>query len=181
MRIALVGSHNTGKTSLYGKMYSDPLFSGYEFFPEAVREVNKMGFPINEGATDASQLAMCALHLQHLTYKNIVTDRCLWDNFIYAWVINSQQNSRVSDLCVRTIESYFLDTINDIDLYVYCPIEFEMFNDGVRTVDKKFQKDIDNAFQSTCKFIPQERVLFVSGETPDRLEQIKSRVREILK
>ena len=181
MRIALVGSHNTGKTSLYDKMYADTMFSGYDFFPEAVREVSRMGFPINENTTDASQLAMCALHLKHLECKCMVTDRCLWDNFIYAWVINSYEKSKVSSLCVRTLESYFLNSIDKIDLYVYCPIEFDMFNDGFRTVDKKFQKDIDNAFQSTCKFIPQERVLFVSGETPERLEQIKSRVKEILK
>jgi len=74
-----------------------------------------------------------------------------------------------------------LDNIDDIDLYVYCPIEFEMFDDGVRTIDKKFQESIDKAFQSTCKFIPQEKVLFVSGETPERLEQIKNRVKEMTK
>ena len=66
MRIAIIGSHCTGKTTLMELMWSNINFEGYDFYSEAIREISRLHFPINEEADDSSQLAMCALHLLHL-------------------------------------------------------------------------------------------------------------------
>ena len=65
MRIAITGSHNTGKTSLINKLYPRIEFEGYDFYQEAVREVYRLGFPFNNESNDSSQLAMSSLHLLH--------------------------------------------------------------------------------------------------------------------
>lgn len=179
MRIALVGAHNTGKTSLFHRMYSNYKFSGHEFFPEVIREVQRNGFAINEHADDASQLAMCSYHLKHLHWANFVTDRCLLDNYVYAKVLSMAENPKVSFKCVETIYHYFDQTKNDIDLYIYCPISFEMRDDGLRTINKQFQVDIDNAFQNVLKCIPEEKILRVSGETDARFQQVLKRFNEL--
>lgn len=179
MRIALIGSHNTGKTSLYDKMYSKIDFSDFKFFPEVIREVAKLGFKINEESDDAAQLAMCAMHLKHLYVDNFVTDRCLLDNFVYAWVISTYENSSISMNCVRVLDMYFRKHKDDYDLYVYCPIEFDMKDDGFRTTNTKFQEDIDKTFRYMLNCINPEKVLYVSGETVDRYEQVLSKVKEL--
>lgn len=179
MKIALVGAHNTGKTCLFHRMQSCYKFEGYEFFPEVVREVQRSGFSINEGADDATQLAMCAHHLNHLTWENFVTDRCLLDNYVYAKVLSQYKNAKVSFPCVQTIYHYFDTTKDKIDFYIYCPISFEMREDGIRTIDKKFQEDIDTAFQNVLKCINPDKVLKVEGSTDERFDQVLKRFNEL--
>ena len=179
MKIALVGAHNTGKTSLFLRMYSNYKFAGHEFFPEVIREVQRNGFIINERADDATQLAMCAYHLNHLTWENFVTDRCLLDNYVYAFVLSKSEHPFVTTDCVEIIKKYFVQTMDKIDLYIYCPISFEMKEDGVRTVNKQFQEDIDRMFQSVLLPMPQEKILRVSGDTDNRFYQVLSRFNEM--
>ena len=179
MKIALVGAHNTGKTSLFLRMYSNYKFEGHEFFPEVIREVQRNGFTINEKANDATQLAMCAYHLNHLSWGNFVTDRCLLDNLVYATVLASSTDPYVSPRCVYILEQYYGITKDLIDLYIYCPISFEMRDDGLRTVDKKFQKAIDDEFQIMLTGIPEEKLLRVEGDTDARFEQVLKKYNEL--
>lgn len=179
MKIALVGAHNTGKTSLFLRMYSCYKFAGLEFFPEVIREVQRNGFRINENANDATQLAMCAYHLNHLSYENFVTDRCLLDNYVYAKVLSRSENPFVTTDCADIIKKYHAQNANKIDLYVYCPIYFEMRNDGVRTVNKEFQKAIDDEFQDMLRTLPNDKVLKVTGDTDERFEQVLKKFNEL--
>lgn len=179
MKIALVGAHNTGKTCLFHRMYSCYKFEGYEFFPEVIREVQRNGFAINERADDATQLAMCAYHLNHLSWKNFVTDRCLLDNLVYATVLANHSNPSVTPKCVNILEHYYGQTKDLIDLYIYCPISFEMSDDGVRTLNKQFQEDIDKEFQIMLNSIPEEKLLKVSGDTDTRFNQVLTKFNEM--
>ena len=107
---------------------------------------------------------------------SFVTDRCLLDNLVYAWVLASGENPTVSLDCVKTIDSYFRKTKDDIDLYIYCPIEFEMENDGVRTVNKEFQQIIDRTFNYMLKSISEDKILRVSGPSDERFKQVVNRL-----
>lgn len=179
MRIALVGAHNTGKTSLYNELYRKVELADHTFFPEVIREIVGMGFNINEVADDASQLAMCSLHLNHLKWNDMVTDRCLLDNLVYAWVLASGEEPTVTMDCVRFIDHYFLKHKDDYDLYVYCPIAFDMEDDGLRTTNREFQLAIDRTFIYMLQSIPENKILRVSGETPDRVQQVLNKIKEI--
>jgi GTPase SAR1 family protein len=172
MKIAIVGSHCTGKTSLINKLQSNIEFRDYEFFPEAIREIRKLGFPCNERADDASQLAMLSLHLLHLTQDNMVTDRCILDNYVYAYMLKAM-GSNISQQCINTLQEYFIDNINSYDIYAFCPVQFKLKNDGFRMTDKKVQDDISEEILSTLiKYIPEERYILLMGETDERVKQL---------
>lgn len=172
MRIAIIGSHCTGKTSLINKLQAIPEFYDYAFYPEAIREISRLGFPYNEKADDCSQLAMCALHLLHLKDDKMVTDRCLLDNYIYAYMLKSM-GSKISQNCINTLQNYFIENINNYDIYAFCPIQFKMKNDGYRMNDKKVQEDIsEEILRTVIKYIPEERYILLMGETEERVKQL---------
>lgn len=172
MRIAIVGSHCTGKTSLMDKLAGNIEFIGYEFYPEAIREIRKLNFPCNEDTTDCSQLAMLALHLLHLRNKNMVTDRCILDNYVYAYMLRDR-GSNISDDCVNTLQHYFIESIEKYDIYAFCPAEFKLVNDGFRMIDKQFQEEIsEEILRTLVKYIPGDKYILLHGETNQRVEQL---------
>lgn len=172
MKIAVIGSHCTGKTSLINKLQPMIEFKDYEFYPEAIREIRKLNFPTNERADDASQLAMLSLHLLHLKEKNMVTDRCVLDNYVYAYMLKSM-GSNISQQCVDTLQAYFIDNIKKYDIYAFCPVQFEMKNDGFRMTDKKVQDEISDEILSTLiKYVPEDRYILLMGETDERVKQL---------
>lgn len=172
MRIAVIGSHCTGKTSLINKLQSNIEFRDYEFYPEAIREIRKLGFPYNEKADDCSQLAMLSLHLLHLKNKKMVTDRCILDNYIYAYMLK-EIGSKISQTCIDTLQAYFIDSINKYDIYAFCPIQFKMQNDGFRMMDKEIQENIsEEILRTLIKYVPGDRYILLTGETDDRVKQL---------
>lgn len=172
MRIAIVGSHCTGKTSLMNKLAGNIEFIGYEFYPEAIREIRRLNFPCNEQAEDCSQLAMLALHLLHLRNKNMVTDRCILDNYVYAYMLRDK-GCNISDKCVSTLQDYFIESIEKYDIYAFCPVEFKLVNDGFRMIDKQFQEEIsEEILRTLVKYIPGDKYILLHGETNQRVEQL---------
>lgn len=172
MKIAIIGSHCTGKTSLIDKLQALPEFYDYSFYPEAIREISRLGFPYNEAADDCSQLAMCALHLLHLKYDKMVTDRCILDNYVYAYMLRDM-GSDISDQCIDTLQSYFIKNINNYDIYAFCPVEFKIINDWYRMTDKRTQEDIsEEILRTLIKYIPSDKYILLYGETEERVKQL---------
>ena len=82
-RIALVGASSTGKTTVYEILKNK--LPKYEFINESTRTIKEYGFPINEGGTDATQLAISSFHLEALLHpNNLVLDRCYMDVVVYS-------------------------------------------------------------------------------------------------
>lgn len=174
MKIAIVGSHGVGKTSLMDKLENDVEFRDYYFYPEAVREVSRLGFPYNEASTDCSQLAMLALHLLHVTRNlDMVTDRFIVDSLIYAQILKSK-GAEISQDCIDILRKYWYKYKDKIDLYVYCPAEWEIKDDNFRMTDT-YMRDMVSTLMLAQLYldIPQERFLIVHGETDERKEQVK--------
>ena len=172
MRIAIIGSHCTGKTSLIEKLKGSIEFEGYTFFDEAIREIQRLNFPCNEKADDCSQLAMCSLHLLHLKWDKMVTDRHLLDNLVYAYMLRDK-GSDISDACIDILFHYFYQTINKIDIFAFCPTQFEMKADKFRMTDKKLQQEIsDEILRTLVKYIPEENYILLNGETDERVKQL---------
>ena len=68
---------------------------------------------------------------------------------------------------------YIEDTWNSIrdqySHYIYFPIEFDAVDDGVRSVDETWRRDVDNSFQERLKDVPH---LTVTGSPMQRIDQI---------
>lgn len=172
MKIAIIGSHCTGKTSLIDKLRPLVEFEGYNFYPEAIREIQKLGFSCNERADDCSQLAMLSLHLLHLKEKNMVTDRCILDNYVYAYMLK-EMGSNISDQCIDTLQAYFIESINKYDIYAFCPVQFQIKDDGFRMVDTKVQEEIsEEILRTLIKYVPGDRYILLKGETSERVKQL---------
>lgn len=173
MRIAIVGSHGVGKTSLMNEFQKDADFYDYNFYSEAVREVSRLGFPYNEASTDCSQLAMLALHLLHTRSENMITDRYIIDGYIYSNILKTK-GSDISDECIEILKNYWKKYKNKIDLYVFCPAEWEIKDDNFRMTDTSLRDKISTLMLAQLYLdIPQERFLIMHGSTNERKEQVK--------
>lgn len=178
MRIAIVGSHGVGKTSLMDKLQNDVEFHNYTFFPEVVREVSRLGFPYNEQSTDYSQLAILAMHLLHLHQndeisKNFVTDRFIVDSLIYAQILKNN-GSDISEECIKILDTYWQKYKNAIDLYVFCPAEWDIKDDKFRMTNT-YMRDMISTLVLAQLYgdLHQGKFLIVHGTTEERVEQVK--------
>lgn len=164
-RIALVGSSSTGKTTVYELLKNK--LPKYEFVNESTRSVRKYDFAINENGTDATQLAISSFHLEALLKPyNLVLDRCYMDVLVYSKFMQGISGSTYT---------YIEDTWNRIKHeythYVYFPIEFDSVDDGVRSVNEKWRKDIDDEFRAVLEGVRQP-YLTVTGSPMQRMDQI---------
>ena len=171
MRVAIIGTHASGKTTLCNKLYKCMWFDYYHFAKEPMREVARLGFQVNEKADDASQLAMVSLHLHNLLFKNAVMDRSLLDAYIYAKYLN-QTSGIVSDETTEFIHSLMLKNIHRYDYLFLCEPEFELQNDGFRSTDLKFRNDIAEMFVEEIAKIPSLDVVVVRGTTQERSDKV---------
>ena len=164
-RIALVGASSMGKTTVYELLKNK--LPKYEFINESTRTIKEYGFPINEGGTDATQLAISSFHLEALLQPyNLVLDRCYMDVVVYT---KFMENIRA-----RTY-NYIEDTWNRVKHeythYIYFPIEFDSVDDGVRSIDEEWRTKIDNEFKAILSGVRQP-YLTVTGSPMQRVDQI---------
>ena len=170
MKIAIIGTHCSGKTSLCNKMYSSLWFEDYTFTQEPMREVARLGFKVNENADDAAQLAMVGLHLNNLLKRNIVSDRSLLDAYIYAKYIR-EHSGVVSAETLEFIERIMKHNLHRYNLLVLCEPEFKVVNDGFRSTDDNFRNEIHQMFLDAIKWLKLD-VLTVNGNTEERYKKV---------
>ena len=137
-KIAFIGSHGVGKTTLcYGlaarlKKRDVPL--------EVVYEVaRRCPLPINQDTSVAAQSWI--LHTQIAEelvaasrYPVVICDRSVLDNYVYLLIAAGRQDL-LEDLLSRWMTSY--------DLLVHIPILERPSPDGVRATDPSFQRAVD--------------------------------------
>ena len=164
-RIALVGASSTGKTTVYELLKNKlPL---YQFINESTRTVGSYGFPINEKGTDATQLAISSFHLEALLQPyNLILDRCYMDLLVY-----SKFMPKLSEKTYNYISDTWKRVKDEYTHYVYFPIEFESVDDGVRSVNEDWRKQVDEEFQKQLKTV-REPYLIVTGSPMERRNQI---------
>ena len=164
-RIALVGASSTGKTTVYELLKNK--LPKYEFVNESTRTVGSYGFPINEKGTDATQLAISCFHLEALLQPyNQVLDRCFMDVVVYTRFMDN-----ASEETWKYIDATWNRIKHEYTHYIYFPIEFDSVDDGVRSVNEKWRKDIDNEFKDVLEGVRQP-YLTITGSPMQRVEQI---------
>ena len=176
MRIALIGSHNTGKTTVF-KMLKEHYGEQFTYQEEPIRIIKDYNYNINEQANDTAQLALSTLYMSSLIPDNSILDRSILDNYVYALYLNGKHIVGANtvnflfDLCLKYVNMY--------DILFYFPVEFDIKDDGFRSTDKQFQKDIDTLYRFVIRDFQIRYIgnfIFLSGSSKTRFNTILKEV-----
>ncbi|MCP4900754.1 MAG: ATP-binding protein [bacterium] len=156
MKLALIGTHGIGKTTLCFELAAR--FKRRNLDVEMVREVARScPLPINQQTTVAAQEWI--LHVQMsleieavANHEMVLCDRSVLDNYCYL------VHSAGTDATWEKILDRWLPTY---DLLIHVPIWSHPTFDGVRAVDPVFQEEIDTLL---------EGMIAARGLTPFRLD-----------
>jgi nicotinamide riboside kinase len=139
-KIALIGTHATGKTTLAHKLLVTLKEHGIN--AEFLGEIARMcPLPINENTTkEAQEWIIYTQYAKELEYTHkcsvLVCDRSVLDG--YAYYINKCGENKV-------LENFVREKIKDYRFLIKVPINLDYLKaDGIRSVNPEFQKEIDN-------------------------------------
>lgn len=181
--IAFSGAQGTGKTTLLRKMKKDLRFVAnpyheYEFYDEITRKLKREGMKINEEGNDLTQQSF--INNMHVITKNLnsvsepyarVFDRCFLDVYCYTKYLHERGN--VNDLTMNLAEQLLQDQKNKFDFIFYLKPEFDIEDDGVRSIDPKFRDDIARIFESTIHE-KNIKVIQLTGSVNERYSTLTS-------
>jgi nicotinamide riboside kinase len=162
MKIAVVGAHGTGKSTLTKGIASSFRFN---IIPDIVPQAHKLKFPINENTPPETQFWILSkmLELERNTPEDWVMEKSLWDNIVYGSF--SIRDGGV----LEVIRKISIDNAN-YDLVFYCPIEFPIPDDGLRSLNVDFQKTVDRELRNLLKEL-KIKFYELSGNEEERLEK----------
>ena len=162
----LVGSHGTGKTTLLKEVSTRfPDYYVTDGFSRPVIKIGKMlELSNNEKQYVINELSAWAYE-NYLKHKNVISTRSLVDCIIYSQILTP--NVDIENLIVL-----FEETKDQVEYFFYIPIEFDFIDDPDR-LSAELQIKIDGIIQKFIKeYIPEEKVITLTGTVEERLEQI---------
>lgn len=172
MKILLTGTQSTGKSTVLKEFEND----GWDVITEVVRNLSKEGIKINEMGDEEGQNKIFDTYKELLNGNKIyISDRGLTDVAAYTWYLVCKGKVHPSILWkqLEDIDDFFKNN-HDV-LVCYFPIEFPVVDDGVRSVDEEFRKQIDNYIKDILdtREIPY---ITVTGTVEERVNQIKKSI-----
>ena len=155
MKIAIIGTHGTGKTTLAYRLCSEAKKRGKNavILNETARSCP---FPINEGSSldgflwmTGTQLAKEQLAVAHKS-DYIVCDRSVIDHVAYVPLefARGKIYEYMMYACTAWLETY------DKIFWVIPTSKKEIVNDGIRCVDPQFQQKIHQRFEEILASLP---------------------------
>src|SRR5210317_785821 len=176
MKVSFTGAQSTGKTTLLEAVKSNEDFRfKYEFIDEITRRMQKKGLKINEAGGNTTQLLIMNEHIKNLLYENAIMDRCTIDGVVYThWLYKQNKVEKwVWEYSVNVFEHY----VNRYDIIFYLKPEFDIVDDGVRSVDVTFRDEIVSRFERYLKSV-NTPVVTLSGSVEERLNQFKETIKK---
>lgn len=180
VKINFVGAQGTGKTTLLEAARKDEAFKDFQFCTEIVREfVKKKNLSINESGNAKSQKAFFDAYNRILNKDGYISDRCIIDvhaytNYLFDYKSTNDENE-IQSLYKEIIrEKSILKSLNkdSFGIIIYFPIEFELVDDGIRSLNSYFQEYIDQFIVDTLNKY-QLPFYTIRGSVEQRLKQLK--------
>ena len=178
LKIGICGSSSVGKSTLVKALTKYLQDEDIEIITEITREVSK-SLPINSSAQnyDETQMIITGIHLGNLIKERFLSDRCLIDSFVmtnYLW------QAHKCSIGVRELAHIALDKgIRLYDHIFYIPIEarVRLEDDGVRSTDVEFRKDINHQMKMLISNLKMEgrgdNIHEITGSVEERAQAVK--------
>lgn len=190
MVISISGAQCTGKTTLINALKeTEPFKENTVFMGSPSRKGNDKGVKINQSAGLIDQLWITSSYIKELVEvvmshpKHVISDRCILDMLCY-----TDYHCYHSDGLERNRWSEMRDTVTQLmfhveglyDYHIILKPEFEIVDDGVRSIDPVYQRDINNLFEANMNmlmdFVP-EKIIHVTGSVEERVKFILSLIK----
>ena len=150
MRIGITGAQSVGKTTLLNALRSEKFFKNYAICDEVTRRVRSYGLPINEDGTGVTQRLIMNEHIVNVfLHDNMLTDRTALDGLVYSTYLF--KHKRIEDKTMRYVTDVFNNVWEKYDHVFYIEPEFEIEDDGTRSIDKAFRDEIVVIFEHVIK------------------------------
>lgn len=175
MKIAFTGAQSTGKTTLLNELKTDYNYRTFTFIDEITRRMTKHGLQINEGGDSMTQLLIMNSHLKNILKEDVIMDRCVLDGVVYTRYLYDK--GQVSEWVMDYAEKIFQLIIEQYDYIFYLVPEFDIKDDGVRSIDNDFRNQIVKIFNDyilQCE-VP---VIKLTGTIEERIKQVKETINE---
>lgn len=167
MKIGITGAQSVGKTTLLNALRSEALFKDYTICDEVTRRVKSYGLPINEQGTDNTQKLIMNEHIVNIFMNDdMITDRTVLDGLVYSTYL--RKKDMITDDTLRYARNVFNKVWGQYDYVFYIEPEFDIVDDGVRSIDIDFRNTIAELFEYT---IDKEKLSLtrVSGSVRNRV------------
>ena len=171
MKIGFTGTVSVGKTTLVKALKKLPEFADYTFATERSKYLRDLGIPLNTDSTLKGQIIFFAERSSELFAENVITDRTVIDVMAFTRLAKS-----IPYFMADALNDAVSHLIREYDYIFYVsPEGVELEDNGVRTVDAKYRKEVDKEIQ---KLILKHKSKFklyheLSGTTEERIEKIK--------
>ena len=175
-------SQCTGKSTLI-----TALKKKYDFFniqKEPIRGILKDKTKVNF-ADDDIQLRILNNQRNYILENNyILQDRSPLSSFCYTSYLRDLGKSNINDRTFDFIrnESKIIMQSGFVDLIIILPIEFDLIDDGFRTLDPIQQKDIQQLINDTAKeWNLESKIIRPSGSVEERVNFVSKYIDNYLK
>lgn len=164
MKIAVIGTHGIGKTTLTYQIACEAKKRGKNV--RVIQEVARhTPFPINAdfGVDGANWIVTSQINkeldAQAANIEFLICDRSAYDPICYLKVGDHPHRS------YEALEKYAWNWIKTYDkIFMVYPSGEEIINDGVRSMDKQFQDDVHDEFKNIIHFIKSDRLFKVEAK-----------------
>lgn len=153
MKVAIVGTHSVGKTTLINDYIESNNRVKIITIDEVARNVIKDGYPLGKDASIESYLYYINMQLKaeidttELEYELLISDRSLLDGLAHPIVNRNLPRPYITQEFIDLFTNILYFQKSFYDLYIYLPIEFDMAPDILRPDDDVYRCDIDKEIQ----------------------------------
>jgi predicted ATPase len=186
MKIAIIGTHGTGKTTLLNALSQLPEFREYKIISELPRkylEENNLTIQeVNSNVELQSKFQKYCfreqLRQQAIAGDNYISDRSLFDVIAYSQASDFEEIQKMGDSFKSIIR--LDEELSLYDLLIFCPIEWNMSQDDIdnnRMEDEIYRELINDLIHLQSLFYESEdKLITVTGSTEERVKTILSKI-----
>ena len=182
MIVALSGSHSTGKSTLL-EMFKNlegvtcipsvtrKTISAEERKVDGVQDLNTAQLSMLDSICDVMEdiVSMNLLEPNHI----FILDRCVFDFLAYTRCF--AKRGKVSEETLKTIEASTKQLSSYLDLVVYLGIEFDIVDDGVRSLDEILRKEVDQEIRKELEQSSVEHIK-LTGSVDERFRDLQEKL-----